>query len=77
MDAEPPCFFHDIQILPNSCEQIKKGDLPSWCLNLRTPVCEANALPLTPQQTTTTTIRIALFNLHLIHSILLYEKADI
>ena len=33
-------------------QQIKEDNLPPyWSSNLRTPVCEANALPLTPQQT--------------------------
>ena len=45
-------LFHDILILPYSCQQVKEDNLPPhWVSNQRTSVCEANGLPLTPQQT--------------------------
>ena len=43
---------HDILKLPKSCQQVKEDNLPPhWGSNQRTSVCEANALPLTPQRT--------------------------
>ena len=43
-------LFHDLLILPWSCQQVKEDNIPPhWGLNPRTSVCEANALPLTTQ----------------------------
>ena len=59
-------LFHDILILP--CQQIKEDNLPPhWGSNPRTSVCEANALPLTPQQTATNITRIYTIILYLVY----------
>ena len=57
-------------MLPRSCQQVKEDNLPlHWGSNPGTSVYEANALPLTPQQTA----KLSISKLSLDNKILIYK----